>query len=266
MFLGLILFLVLAVAAIVVVMKAVRSLLRRLLGKRDAKEVKKDPAERPEKPEKAPEKAVDQQESKVKEEVLSPEEEAIRERHAEAIDRGITEQVWTEVSSFEIDTRSLSDLFTAGGALSSLEFENRDLAGDDFHGFNIIMEEGSRLVLTCCGQAVASVSKVETAATAVINGVEVTGTGTAYRTNTFPPALSPGITPSDLSRMLSARERIKSCGGDPARVSEAMAREFLEGENVSRLKRSIDGKIQARVSTPKHTRENKMQTGPKRLS
>ncbi len=266
MFLGLILFLVLAVAAIVVVMKAVRSLLRRLLGKRDAKEEKKDTAERPEKPEKAPEKAVDQQESKVKEEVLSPEEEAIRERHAEAIDRGITEQVWTEVSSFEIDTRSLSDLFTAGGALSSLEFENRDLAGDDFHGFNIIMEEGSQLVLTCCGQAVASVSKVETAATAVINGVEVTGTGTAYRTNTFPPALSPGITPSDLSRMLSARERIKSCGGDPARVSEAMAREFLEGENVSRLKRSIDGKITARVSNPTHTRENKMQTGPKRLS
>lgn len=270
MFLGVILFLFLALSAIVLVMRAIRSVLRRLTGNRPVAD-KPEQLPRAAKDDKSaknePKRKISEEaETKEAEVIISTEDESLWQWHAEAQDRGISEHVWTGPTSFEFDTRKLSDICTTGGAISSLEFENRDLAGDDFHGFNIIMEEGSRLVLTCCGQAVASISKVETAATAVINGMEVTGTGTAYRTNTFPPSLSPGVTPSDLSKMLSARERIEACGGDPARVAEAMAQEFLERGNVSSLKRAVDGKIQARVSTQGLSRSNKVRTGPKRLS
>ena len=150
--------------------------------------------------------------------------------------------------------------------MTYLEFNNRSLAGEDFFGFNLLVEEDIRMVLTYNGQAVASITRVETSTSFQINGRTVEGTKLSYRINTFPPALKPGMVPDDLARMLAASDRVRACGGDPVQVADEMLAEFTGSENVSKLKTAIDGKIQSKESTLRRQQEKKTERAPRRLT
>ena len=141
-------------------------------------------------------------------------EDLIRNRYSEATLQGITESFASEEAMMEIAPKTVADLCVSSSGITYLEFNNRELASEDYFGFNLIVEKDSRMVLTYNGHAVASITAVETKATAIINGQEVEGTAPGLRINTFPPHLSPGMVPGDLERMLTAADRIRACGGD----------------------------------------------------
>ena len=72
--------------------------------------------------------------------------------------------------------------------------------------------------------------------------------------------------PDDLARMLTAAERVRSCGSDPVQVADAMIAEFTGDENVSKLKTAIDGKIQSKESTLRRQQEKKTERAPRRMT
>ena len=108
-------------------------------------------------------------------------------------DNGISEAFSEGETSFRIDEKATASECIARSALSFIEYENKDLAGDDFFGFNLFVEEDSWMVLTYNGCAVATLTKEERETTAIINGETVKGSLPAYRTNTFPPELREGM-------------------------------------------------------------------------
>ena len=276
MFLGLIVFAILAAVAMTIALRAVRSLVRRLTGRDKEPEDKKD-KKSSSKEEKKPSEGESKKEAKSAEAKPAPEEEEEAQetipeetgnRYAMAVRVGIFEAFSPEESDFKIDEKALADECVQGSSLSYLEYNNRELAGDDFLGFNLIVEEGSRMVLTYGGSAVASMTVIERQSTAIINGETVTGTMPGYRINTFPPELKPGMVVGDLERMLEAAEHIRGLQGDPVLVSRAMSTFFTEPENIARLKGSIDRKIQSKESVNKSIEASRKQAqkGPGKQS
>ena len=138
-------------------------------------------------------------------------------------------------------------------------------AGEDYYGFNLIVEDDARMVLTYNGCAVATLTKIERETTAIINGESVTGTIPAYRTNTFPPELKEGMVTSDLEKILEASGRIKACTGNPEAVSAVMREYFTQGENVSKLRKAIDRKIQMKESSRRQKQDSAQRKTPKRI-
>ena len=132
-----------------------------------------------------------------------------------------------------------------------LEFSSRALAGDSFMGFNLVIEDDERMVLTYGGEAVASITRFDRETTAVINGETVTGTEPAFRVNTFPPELRDGMTVSDVVRMMDAAEHIKTLGGNIPQVSEAMVDYFMDSDNVAKLKATLVKQIRQREAQSK---------------
>ena len=274
MFLGLAVFIILAIVALIIVIHAVKTLFRLLtVHKKKGKNLDQNPNESKQET-KAKEEEKNKEESEqqsqkedIAEEVTErPEDGFIRQRHEWALADGITETFSSTDITTELDPKSLADRCTGETSLIYLEFNNRELAGDDFYGFNLIIEKDSRMVLTYNGQAVASITKVEIKSTAVINGQEVEGTAPAWRINTFPPSLRPGMVPSDLEKMLSAAERIKACGQNPSRAVDLMVAEFDHPENVTRIKNAIDRKIQEKESGRKETVRQKRTKGLVKLT
>ena len=279
MFLGLAVFIILGIALGIIALRAVKALLRLLSGAR------KDPQEKEAAEDRSARKRESETESKEKSEKESAEEakseseqlekapetepdpavEVIHNRYADAHLTGITEAFASQEQMMEIDPKTVADLCVGGSGITYLEFNNRELAGEDYYGFNLIVEKDTRMVLTYNGQAVASITAVETRATAIINGQEVEGTVPGLRINTFPPTLSPGMVSSDLEKMLSAAERIRSCGSDARLAADCMIEEFTDPGNISRLKASIDGKIQSKESVRKQSREPAQKQGLRRL-
>lgn len=265
MFLGLIVLATLALTAGILAMRAVRSLFRRLTGREPGHERRRDKKTEP--PTEPTRKAGAKAESKSLSETPAPEpdpeEELTMRRHSDARDRGITEAFAPEGKLIEIDPKAVADMCVKDSNLTYLEFGNRELAGEDFFGFNLLVEKDSRMVLTYNGQAVASVTAVETKTTITVNGREEEGTAPGMRINTFPPTVTQGLLPSDIGKMLSAAERVRVCGDDPALVADCMVREFSSPENVRKLKAAIDGKIQAKESSVGNARKL---SRPKNLS
>ena len=280
MFLGLAVFIILALVLSVIVIRAVKAMLRLLTGgrkdpqekeaaenrnakKRESETVSKEKSEK----ESAEEvKSESEQLKKVPEAEPDPAGEVIRNRYADAHLTGITEAFASQEQMMEIDPKTVADLCVGGSGITYLEFNNRELAGEDYYGFNLIVEKDTRMVLTYNGQAVASITAVETKTTAIINGQEVEGTMPGLRINTFPPTLSPGMVPSDLEKMLSAAERIRGCGGDARMAADCMIEEFTDPGNISRLKASIDGKIQSKESSKKQAQQKSQGRSPKRIT
>lgn len=257
MFLGLAVFLVLGITAVILVIRAVRALFRHFSGRE-----KNESQPKAEKPRKEPSK--DKAEVKDLSQEQSPQEEQpeeLRNRYAACERDGITEAFWTPDGDLALDGKTVADLCVGGSAITYLEFNNRHLAGTDFYGFNIILEENTRMVLTYNGQAVGSITRVETAATAIVNGQQVEGTATAYRVNTFPPTLAPGMTVSDLEAMLGAVDRIKACGSDARAVADVMLSEFTDLGNITKLKVSIDRKIQSKESPKRESMQQGKKSG-----
>lgn len=272
MFLGLIVFFVLAAVAGIVVIRSARALLRRLTGggKADGeaparKEGGKAKAAAESEARKEEPERESRREEKGQREAESPGEEIIGQRHARAVTGGITEAFSSTDAAPDIDPKAIADRCTRENGLTYLEFNNRELAGKDFYGFNLVIEEGARMVLTYNGQAVASLTKVEVRTTAVINGQEVEGTAPAWRINTFPPSLRPGLAPTDIGRMLTAADRVRACGRDPSLAMDAMLYEFTGRENVTRLKAAVDTKIQMKESGVKAAPKRKRETAPVKL-
>ena len=265
MFLGLAVFIAAAAALAILAVRAVKSLIRRLSGGKDTgkKDEGSGKPQRKESPDDEIRESPGESESlsghKESQETSLPEE--VRNRYAAVTERGITEMFWTEGTDFTIESGTVADLCVRDSLLTHLEFDNRFLAGDDFYGFNLIIEDDERMVLTYNGQAVASITKVEMETTAVINGRTVEGTAPAYRVNTFPPTLTPGMATSDLENILYASDRIRACGGDPRLAADAMVYEFTEAVNVSKLKGAVDRKIQEKETAPKKVHQEK-QEGP----
>ena len=266
MFLGLIVAAVIAVTAFILAAKAVKRFLKLFSGK-DKSE--KSPGDRKKDAGKGPKEASETAKESAAEEEVTKEEEAvpeqIRNRYAAASAEGICEDFWNEETAFRIDGKTIADSCVEGSSLTYLEYSNRELAGDGFHGFNLIVEEGSRMVLTYGGVAVATLTRTEMTCKATINGEEVTGTMPAWRTNTFPPEPRPGMVPSDLERMLEASRSIRECGGNPEAVSRTMVELFKEHENVKLMKASIDRKIQAKESLRNGRGDRKPRRSPVRL-
>ena len=279
MFLGLAVFAILALVLSIIVIRAVKALFRLLTGgKKD--DQKTEEKTQPEKEKAAKSETKDKSEKESVKEVKSeseqlekspevesdPAEDLIRNRYSEATLQGITESFASEGTMMEIDPKTVADLCVGSSGITYLEFNNRELASEDYFGFNLIVEKDSRMVLTYNGQAVASITAVETKATAIINGQEVEGTAPGLRINTFPPHLSPGMVPGDLERMLTAADRIRACGGDARLAADVMVDEFTEPGNISKLKGAIDGKIQSKESARKQTVQHAQERSPKRLS
>lgn len=273
MFLGLTVFIILAIVALIVAIRTVKALFRLLTSHKekgkeqeDSKIGKKEKKGKEEVKTTAESEMQSQQEDVGEEVVESPEDGLIRQRHEWAIADGITETFSSTDTSLELDPKAFADRCTGESGLTYLEYNNRELAGDDFFGFNLIVEKDSRMVLTYNGQAVASVTKVEVKSTAIINGQVVEGTAPAWRINTFPPSLRPGMVPSDLEKMLTAADRIKACGQDPSRVVDTMTAVFSHPDNVTRLKNAVDRKIQEKESGRKESMRQKKAKGPVKLS
>lgn len=259
MFLGLAVFLVIATILAILALKAVRTLSLGRSGRQAASGKKLSETESTKKESQA--KGQEQtQKSQVEKEV--PEE--TKRRYAASLFSGISEAFHQEETPFRIDGKAIADACISRSALSFIEYNKRELAGKDFFGFNLIVEDDERMVLTYNGCAVATLTRIERETTAVINGETVTGTVPAYRTNTFPPELKESMVVSDLERMLEASERIKALAGDPEAVSLAMQEFFTQGDNVTKLKGAIDRKIQSKESVRKDLRQS--QKGTKRLS
>ena len=255
MFLGLAVFAIVATILAILALKAVHTLSLGRSGRQAASGKKLSEAEATKKESQA--KGQEQtQKSQVEKEV--PEE--TKRRYSASLFNGISEAFHQEETSFRIDEKATADECIAQGALSYIEYNNRELAGKDFFGFNLIVEEDSRMVLTYNGCAVATMTKVERVTTGIINGETVTGTIPAYRTNTFPPELREGMVVSDLEKMLEASERIKGCAGDPEQVAAVMKEYFTQGENISKLKGAIDRKIQSKESVRKREELSRRQT------
>lgn len=271
MFLGLAVFIILAIVALVVAIRTVKALFR-LLTSHKEKGKEQEAAQKIGKKDKEEERIQSeserqsQQEEAGEEVAESPEDGLIRQRHEWALADGITETFSSTDTSLELDPKALADRCTGESGLTYLEYNNRELAGDDFFGFNLIIEKDSRMVLTYNGQAVASVTKVEVKSTAIINGQVVEGTAPAWRINSFPPSLRPGMVPSDLEKMLTAADRIKACGQDPSRVVDTMTAVFSHPDNVTRLKNAVDRKIQEKESGRKESMRQKKAKGPVKLS
>ncbi len=223
-------------------------------GKTDKKEKQKEKSEKEEHRKDVPE------EEEKKEEVDTLAEEQ-RLRYEQAARGGITEHFWTEGSTVEINGKDFADRCVSDEALTYLEVNNRDLAGDRFFGFNVIIEDGKKMTLTFHGSAIASLTRIEKEATAVINGETVKGTQVMYRTNTFPPKYASGMLPDDIERMLAACHAVNSCGGDPELVATAMRQCFTDGENIARLRGDIVPKIQTKESQ----RQRRSQTQTKKV-
>ena len=255
MFVGLALVIILGITLAVLAVKILKGLFRLFTGER------RTPQERaPEKEQKAEEPQTERQKKEVRREAepeekaetrteeVEPVSEELKSRYAEHLATGITENEWVNEAAVDLSPSSLESLCVEQSRITHLEFSNRKLAGEEFYGFNLIIETDRKMTLTYNGQAVASITKIEVAATAVINGEEVSGTAPGYRINTFPPNLKPGMVPSDLQRMIDAAERIQACSGNPERAQDVMLSEFCSPDNISKLKNSIDRKIQQNES------------------
>ena len=273
MFLGLTVFIILAIVALIVAIRTVKALFRLLTSHKEKgkeqevapKNGKKEKKGKEEEKANAESEKLSQQEDAGEDVVESPEDGLIRQRHEWAIADGITETFSSTDTSLELDPKAFADRCTGESGLTYLEYNNRELAGDDFYGFNLIIEKDSRMVLTYNGQAVASITKVEVKSTAIINGQVVEGTAPAWRINTFPPSLRPGMVPSDLEKMLTAADRIKACGQDPSRVVDTMTAVFSHPDNVNRLKNAVDRKIQEKESGRKADVRQKRTKSPVNL-
>lgn len=164
---------------------------------------------------------------------------------------GITEDFWNKPSKAEIDSKKIADACVRDSSLTYMEVNNRDLAGDDFMGFNLIIEQNSRMVLTYNAQAVATLTRVEKTVKSEADGKTVETKTVHYRTNVFPPRLAKGMVPRDIERMLSAASEIRAAEGDPELVIGRMTSLFCSAENVESFKRNVVPKVQAKESRPK---------------
>lgn len=245
MFLALIVLIAAVVAVTALVTKVIKSVISSSKPSPEGKEGKKEDLKKPK--DEAPREGKTEAEQQ-KEEVKESLSEEQTNRFAAARRAGITESFWSEKTDFSIDSKDFADKCVSGSSLSYLEVNNRALAGNDFMGFNVLVEQREKMTLTYQGQAIATLTRQEKTVTKTVDGKEVSENVTFYRTNTFPPHLTSKMVPDDLERMLQASTSIIACNGNPELVSGRILDIFTESGNVDKLKANIDTKIQAKES------------------
>lgn len=258
MYLALIVLLAAVIAVSALVTKVIKSVFS--AGKTSSSEGKTVQGEKKEEQKKTredspkEEKVEAEQQNAKEKETLSEEQ---TNRFAAARRAGITETFWSEKTDFFIDSKVFADKCVSGSSLSYLEVNNRALAGPDYLGFNVLVEQGEKMTLTYQGQAVATLTRQEKTVTKTVDGKEVSEKITFFRTNTFPPHLTSKMVPDDLEHMLQATTSIIACNGSPELVFDRILDIFTEPGNVEKLKENIDTKIQAKES--KSTRVGQIQ-------
>ena len=252
MFLALIVLVLAAMVAGTLVARATKAILSIFRGSDSKEETAKEPV----KSEKVSTQESQQEtaETGVQQDNGFSEEQAARLDHAQRL--GISEVFWKEPSECRIDGKSIADTCVESSSLTYLEVNNRELAGNDFMGFNLIVEQDSRVVLTYDGQAVATLTRVEKTVRKDKDGSTEEVKTVHYRTNTFPPKLARGMVPDDVEKMLCAASSIRATDGDPELVLSEMISCFSSTENASKFKLNVDPKIQAKESK-KRSQEKK---------
>lgn len=257
MFLALIVLVLAAMVAGTLVARAAKAVLSIFRGSNSKEETaKKGEDKEPVKSEKvsAQESQQETAETGVQQDNGFSEEQTERLDHAQRL--GISEVFWKEPSECRIDGKAIADTCVESSALTYLEVNNRELAGNDFMGFNLIVEQDSRVVLTYDGQAVATLTRVEKTVKKDKDGSTEEVKTVHYRTNTFPPKLARGMVPDDVEKMLCAASSIRATDGDPELVLSEMISCFSSTENASKFKLNVDPKIQAKESK-KRSQEKK---------
>jgi len=252
MYLALIFLIVVAILASVLIGKVLKTALSIVRGEgKDKQDKAPDGAKQSEKEEQKRQKE-EKSESKTQSESTAEPKTAFSEeqtnRYAEARRSGISEVFWTEPTVVSLDGKRFADKCVENSNLTYLEVNNRNLAGEEFQGFNILIEENEKMTLTYQGQAIATLTRTVKAEKKTVDGKEIIETTSIYRTNTFPPKLTPGMVPADLEKMFSAREDIRACQGNPELVASQMQMIFSDYDNVGQLKENIVPKIQAKES------------------
>ncbi len=274
MFVTLILFAVAVAALFIAVTRLLRSLMRRIVGGKDKgrEEAKDEGTGKKKGKSSGKEKEEDEQQEQVQEREedveLTPEQleerlgPEMRDRYQASCTFGITEEWWKDPSGVSLRGKDIADMVVDNSSLSFLEYNNRMLADESFGGFNIMLEDGRKMTLTYQGTAVATLTRVESRV--VVDKKVTDQVRVIYRTNLFPPRLTPQTTFFDVKRILEAQDRISMCQGDPEKVCERMIGEFTRWENVSELKRNVDPKIQARESRRARPQEDTPTRQPRR--
>ena len=219
--------------------KAIRLILRHGRKSRD----KKDPPEGKKSLEESHEESLSEKNSQPLPEPLPEDTRHILDVSAAP---GITECFSTE-EGFKIDCKQIADLCTRRGPLTCLEYNNRFLGEDAFKGFNLVVEDGHKAVLTYGGLAIASLTRAEREAEAVINGETVKGAMPAWRINTFPPRRLDWMGLTDIERMVDAVDRMRACRS-ATEALETMVSVFTEGTNLRNLKDAVGPAVQSRES------------------
>lgn len=260
MFLALIVLVLAAMVAGTLVARAAKAVLSIFRGsdskEETAKEARKGEDKEPVKSEKvsAQESQQETAETGVQQDNGFSEEQTERLDHAQRL--GISEVFWKEPSECRIDGKAIADTCVESSSLTYLEVNNRELAGNDFMGFNLIVEQDSRVVLTYDGQAVATLTRVEKTVKKDKDGSIEEVKTVHYRTNTFPPKLARGMVPDDVEKMLCAASSIRATNGDPELVLSEMISCFSSTENASKFRLDVAPKIQAKESK-KRSQEKK---------
>lgn len=249
MFTALILAAILVMAGIALVTKAIKSAVtaikRQDSGRKASESNNEKETFKPEKQEREKKSESARESVDVSEEV--PLQEELPEIHRESLDRmarrGIVEMYWDEPSAIEFDEKAVADLSVARSALSYLEFNNRHLAGEDFHGFNIDVRDGEQMALTYRGQVLATLTRIADKVMETVDGKEVEKESVRYRTSTFPPMLGKDLCVSEIAELIDVTRYVNACSGDPCRVADAMLNTFVREGNISKLKVNIDDRI-----------------------
>lgn len=263
MFLALIVLVVVAMVAGTLVARAAKAVLSIFRGseskEKPVKEAKKDEVKESVKEEKTPEQEAQRETlgTEVQQSSGFTEEQTARLDHAQRL--GISEVFWKEPSKCRIDGKAIADTCVESSSLTYLEVNNRELAGNDFMGFNLIVEQDSRAVLTYDGQAVATLTRVEKTVKKDKDGSTEEVKTFHYRTNTFPPKLSKGMVPDDVEKMLNAASLIRAAEGNPELVLSEMISCFSSTENASKFRLNVASKIQAKESR-RRSQEKKAKT------
>lgn len=166
---------------------------------------------------------------------------------------GIEEWSVTAPKNIELFS-SLDCLSRAESGLSEIEMDNRQLADEQFFGFNLVIRSNCAY-LTYNNQVVVSIKESKIVREG--SSCESTDNIVRYTTTTFPPSLSPGMVAADVQQILDATAQIKRLKGDPRGVTEAMAEIFSSRENVRKLRRNIVPQIQAKQTRGKSQKFNR---------
>jgi len=153
----------------------------------------------------------------------------------------------------DLTADGVDKILASTSGLTEIEVRNRHLAGKEFRGFNIEVQEGRSVSLTYAGQVLATMDRI-----CGNDGESV------YHANTFPPSASGNLLPSDLRKMLDASGEISAVHDNPGMMFSRMCETMCEPSNIDFLRQDLSPKIQEMVAKRVYCKEvsKRIERGP----